>query len=188
MKKIIICHDRLGTNIRKTGGTRCFAQVNCSAQGCEVDGLSVSSAGLDTPTAVRVYDGHVSGTTIETAARGIYSGHGVVDRHGLPTGTWRQTNGAGWEMSGAASDAALQFLVSGETKPSKVINVDGSVSWRHVAVSNKRGDHSAAEPVAAALSVLNGHITNTTAWDPPPLSGSGGVATVRMGAENHLVL
>jgi hypothetical protein len=60
--------------------------VNCSATGCELDGLSISSAGLDTPSAVRIYKGTVAGVTIEGAARGIYSAHGVADQHGLPKG------------------------------------------------------------------------------------------------------
>eukprot|EP01047_Picozoa_sp_COSAG01_P030145 COSAG01_NODE_2091_length_8453_cov_19.448049_9_plen_153_part_00 len=35
--------------------------VNCSASGCELDGLSISSAGLDVSHAVRVYRGTVAG-------------------------------------------------------------------------------------------------------------------------------
>lgn len=66
--------------------TPTIVAVNCSASGCELDGLSISSAGLDTSNAVRVYKGTVAGVTIEGAARGIYSAHGVADQDGLPTG------------------------------------------------------------------------------------------------------
>jgi hypothetical protein len=142
--------------------------VNCSAQGCLMDGLQISSAGLDTPYAVRVYAGSVAGATIESASRNTYSAYGVVDRHGLPTGEFRQTTGAGWEMSGHGGDAALTFQVSGETKPSKVIEVDGSVHYCHDHAGDEEADDDDnAEP---AVSVLRGHLTNTTSWDAPRLA------------------
>ena len=158
--------------------------VNCSAQGCRLDGLPIASAGLDTPYAVRVYAGVVTGTTIESAGRGTYSAYGVVGRLGLPTGTWQQTLGAGWEMSGAPNDAALTFLVAGEKKPRKVISADGSVQYRHAgaaALPATADDDDDDDDGLAAVSVLSGHLTNTTAWDPPHLAGNGGVVTTRMG-------
>jgi hypothetical protein len=74
-------------------------------------------------------------------------------------------------MSGGAADAALTFLVSGAREPTKVINVNGSVQYRH-------HRHDGGEP---AVSVLSGHLTNTTDWDPPLLTGNGGVTITKMG-------
>lgn len=54
---------------RYGAGTPTVVAINCSLQGCRLDGLSISSAGLDTRCAVRVYAGDVSGATIDGAAR-----------------------------------------------------------------------------------------------------------------------
>jgi len=129
------------------------------------DGLTISSAGLDLKPAVRVYAGGVAGTTLLTASRNIYSGQGVVDRFNRPRGTWKQTSGAGWIMSGPSSEAALTFQPSGEMAPRKVIHADGSEAWRRAGATED-------EPP----SVLSGHLVNTSEWDPPPLQ-RGEVAT-----------
>eukprot|EP01052_Picozoa_sp_SAG31_P010223 SAG31_NODE_553_length_14198_cov_3.418257_5_plen_258_part_00 len=188
-------------------GTPTIVAVNCSASGCELDGVSISSAGLDTPNAVRVYKGTVAGVVIESAARGIYSAHGVADQDGLPTGyacqfarhpssafllscrcggnrIWRQTDGAGWRMSGKGHVPALSFLVSGEAKPRKTINADGS---EQVTGSCCHADteRAIAEGGSSTVSVLCGHLTNTSSWNPPTLA-IGGVATTQIGLSGVL--
>eukprot|EP01045_Picozoa_sp_COSAG04_P003867 COSAG04_NODE_161_length_22014_cov_18.687383_22_plen_442_part_00 len=139
--------------------------INCSLTGCEFDGLTISSAGYDTPVAVRVYSGTVSGTTILAASRGVYSGHGVLDVFGKPVGEWKQSDGAGWTMSGQASASALSFLVSGEDTPRKVVKADGSESYRRPGACDD-------EPPT----IFEGHLANSSQFDPPLLE-SGGVAT-----------
>jgi hypothetical protein len=142
--------------------------VNCSLPGCELDGLRISSAGFGCPVAVRLYSGDVTGATIiGGSARGgsEYSAHAVLNASGQPVGTWRQNDGAGWLMSSDAQTPALSFLVSGEARPRKVIRADGTSECR-------REDAGSDEPPT----LLQGHLANATAWDPPPLTG-GGVAT-----------
>jgi hypothetical protein len=155
-------HPRFGA------GTPVVAAINCSALGCMFDGLTISSAGLDTSPAVRVYAGGVQGTTLLTASREIYSAQGVLDRHNLPVGTWKETAGAGWTLSGPATTPAITFLVSGDSTPRKVLHVDGSEEYRRCGA-----------PEDEDPSVLSGHLANTTSWNPPQLS-RGDVATLSM--------
>jgi hypothetical protein len=114
---------------------RAVVAMNCSLPGCTLDGFSISSAGFGTPVAVRVYSGGVTGTTIlaadSTWLGGQPSALGVLDATGRPIGSWRQTDGAGWLMSGASSTPALSFLVSGESQPRKIIYADGSTEDRN---------------------------------------------------------
>jgi hypothetical protein len=73
----------------------------------------------------------LTATTIVAASSGVYSERGVVDAHGLPTGEWKQTSGAGWMMSGPSKADALQFLPTGAEKPSRVIYVSLLVPCGH---------------------------------------------------------
>jgi hypothetical protein len=82
-------------------------------------------------------------------------------------------------MSGPGHTPALSFLVSGEAKPRKTINADGS---EQVTGSCCHADtvRAAAAEGDSETSVLCGHVTNTTSWDPPTLA-TGGVSTVQIG-------
>ena len=118
-------------------GDKPIVSINCSLNsvpdpkmepggpsGCSFDGLSIESAGLPPgQPAVRVYAGTVTGTTIVAASSGVYSELNVVDKHGLPTGDWKETSGVGWLMSGPSEAAALAFMPQGTEKPSRVIHV-----------------------------------------------------------------
>ena len=83
-----------------------IVSINCTQSSCKFDGLSIESAGM-LPVAVRSYAGGVTGTTIIAAGSGTYSAQGVVDARGLPTGTWKQTSGAGWWIAPMADDSLL---------------------------------------------------------------------------------
>lgn len=82
-------------------------------------------------------------------------------------------------MSGKGHIPALSFLVSGEAKPRKTINADGS---EQVTGSCCHADteRTTAEGESSETSVLCGHLTNTSSWDPPALA-IGGVATSQIG-------
>ena len=118
-------------------GDKPLVSINCSLNsvpnpitepdgpsGCSFDGLSIESAGFPPGApAVRVYAGTVTGVTIVAASSRVYSELDVVDKHGLPTGEWKETSGAGWLMSGPNTATALQFVPQGASKPSRVIYV-----------------------------------------------------------------
>jgi hypothetical protein len=112
--------------------------------------------------------GGVKDTTLLTASREIYSAQGVLDRHNLPVGTWKETVGAGWLVSGPATTPAISFVLSGESIPRKVLHVDRSEEYR------RRGATAKEE-----ASVLSGHLANKTSWDLPEL-GRGEVAMLTM--------
>jgi hypothetical protein len=155
--------------------------VNCSqprgpgGPACAIDGLTISSAGLPLGlVAVRVYAGHVQGTTILSAAS-RYSGHSVVDRHNLPIGTWKETKGAGWLMSGLKSEPALTFTVSGSATPSKVVFADGSEA---------HGRPGA--PITELPTVVQRHLANSTQWDPPLIMpGSSATVVASLAGAHH---
>jgi hypothetical protein len=66
--------------------------INCSTYLCRLDGFTITAAGLPAAMpAVRVYEGLVYGTTIFAGEFDVYGVLGVMDRHGLPTGTWKIT-------------------------------------------------------------------------------------------------
>ena len=100
---------------------------------CQLSSSSGTAAGFPPESpAVRVYAGSIIGTTIIAAASGVYSELGVKDAHGLPTGEWKQSNGAGWLMSGGDTTPALTFLPSGAKAPTRMIYADGTE--KHVRV------------------------------------------------------
>ena len=110
--------------------------VNISTPLASVDAITVASAGYPNfIPAVRVYAGRLTGTTILAGDGKAWSTYGVVDHLGLPVGTWKMADQAGWLMSGPSimgngqHTAALTFTVSGETKPRKIVHVDGSVAY-----------------------------------------------------------
>ena len=135
--------------------------INCSAPLCQLDGVTIASAGFPPSIpAVRVYAGRVTGTTILAGADKVWSVGGVEDASGLPIGTFKITDGAGWRLSGPAMQgngeptSALTFSVSGESKPRKIVTVDGSVSY---ARPNAPDD----EP----RTVVERHLSSTAPWE-----------------------
>ena len=137
--------------------------------GCKFDGLTIESAGLPPgAAAVRVYAGGVQGTTILATESVVYSDQGVKDAQDRPVGSWKQTHGAGWIMSGPAKTEALVFLSSGADKPSRTIYADGSE--KHM-----RSDAPANEPAT----VMQGQLSNAKVWNPPPI-GPGKSATLEI--------
>ena len=150
-----------------------IVSINCTQSSCKFDGLSIESAGM-LPVAVRSYAGGVTGTTIIAAGSGTYSAQGVVDARGLPTGTWKQTSGAGWLMSGGQGTEALSFLPSPSgpndtnTKPTRVIFVNGSDAHY------RRGAKEDEPPT-----MVHGHLAKKSSWNPPKL-GPGESATFQM--------
>ena len=132
----VINHVRAGLKPHFGAAKSGIIGVNCSTPLCVLDAVSITSAGYPPGIpAVRVYAGRVSGTTIIGGDSSIWSVGGVQDEAGLPTGIWKQAQQAGWAMSGPITrgngqpTAALTFVVSGESKPRKVIRVDGSVEY-----------------------------------------------------------
>ena len=99
------------------------------------------------------------------------------DHLGLPTGTWKMADEAGWLMSGplimgnGAHTSALTYLVSGETKPRKVVKVDGSVAYTRPGA-----------PEDEPPTVVERHLSVKVDWDPPPLApGAAANMVVRLG-------
>ena len=84
---------------------------------------------------------------------------------------------AGWLMSGplimgnGAHTSALTYLVSGETKPRKVVKVDGSVAYTRPGA-----------PEDEPPTVVERHLSVKVDWDPPPLApGAAANMVVRLG-------
>ena len=135
--------------------------INCSAPLCQLDGVTITSAGFPAGIpAVRVYAGRVTGTTIVAGESNVWSVGGVEDASDRPVGTFKITDGAGWRMSGPTTQgngkptSALAFSVSGESKPRKIIRVDGSVEYSR---PNAPDDE--------ARTVLERHLSSTATWD-----------------------
>ena len=152
--------------------------VNISTPLASVDAITIASAGYPNfIPAVRVYAGRLTGTTILAGDGKLWSTNGVVDHLGLPIGTWKMADQAGWLMSGPSimgngqHTAALTFTVSGETKPRKIVHVDGSVAYL-------RPEAAEDEPPT----VLERHLSAKVDWNPPLLvPGAATTVVVRLG-------
>lgn len=147
--------------------------LNCSAPYCRLDGFTIEAAGYPAGIpAVRVYEGMVTGTTIQTGAVDTWAVLGVMDRHGLPAGTWTMNEGAGWRMAGprigggGKPTPALTFALEGAPSPSAVVMVDGSTHYSRPAA-----------PADEPPTIFERSLSTTAAWGAVEL-GIGDAATL----------
>ena len=152
--------------------------VNCTVQGCGIDGLFMTSsssamgaAGGGAP-ALRVFAAdHATGITVNTG--GMTAAPDVLDSQGVPFGNWVSRSEGGWVAVGTVagdgtnesalsahgagvSTHALLLGLAGESAGRMALDFDGAMRW---------GNGSGAFDT-----VHRGNRVHTTSWDPPELA------------------